>query len=183
MGVVTTLPRGRPLSRADLEGMPDDGHRYELVDGSLIVTPAPSLRHQIVVGELFVLLRQHCPVGLAVILAPFDVVLDDDTVLQPDLIVARRRDLTAGALPTAPVLAVEVLSPSTRQLDLSLKRARFEAAGCPSYWAVDPDAPSLTVWEDRGEGYVDVAHAAGTDRCSVDRPYPVVVRPVDLLGR
>ncbi len=109
---MTTLPRSRPLTRADLDAMPDDGHRYELIDGALIVTPAPGLPHQRAVGELYVLLRSACPPELEVLLAPFDVALADDTVMQPDLLVARRRDLTMRDLPTAPVLAVEVLSPA-----------------------------------------------------------------------
>lgn len=65
-------------------------------------------------GELFVLLRAACPADLKVLLAPFDVALAADTVVQPDIVVARRTDLTSRDLPTAPVLAVEVLSPSTR---------------------------------------------------------------------
>ena len=62
-------------------------------------------------------------------IAPFDVALDDDTVLIPDVLVARREDLTHRNLPAAPVLAVEVLSPSTRRFDLQLKRDRYEEAG------------------------------------------------------
>jgi Uma2 family endonuclease len=61
MGSVTMLPQSRPLTRADLDAMPDDGHRYELIDGALIVTPAPSWRHQTVVLELAVLRREACP--------------------------------------------------------------------------------------------------------------------------
>jgi Uma2 family endonuclease len=78
------------------------------------------------------------------LVAPLDVVLADDTVVQPDVLVARRDDFTERDLPVAPVLAVEVLSSSTRRIDVSLKRARYEAAGCPSYLVVDPDRPSLT---------------------------------------
>lgn len=65
--------------------MPDDGHRYEPIDGALIATSAPSAAHQTVVLELAVLLRQQCPRDMKVLVAPFDVVLADDTIMQPDL--------------------------------------------------------------------------------------------------
>ncbi len=102
MGTVTVLPRGRALTRRDLERMPDDGHRYELVDGSLIVTPAPSPRHQAVLARLYGTLAAHCPADLQVLFAPLDVALADDTVLQPDLLVARKSDFSARDLPVAP---------------------------------------------------------------------------------
>jgi len=181
MGIVTTLPRSRPLTRADLESMPDDGHRYELIDGSLIVTPAPGHYHQRAVGELHLLLRQACPPELEVLLAPFDVALADDTVMQPDLLVARRRDVTDRDLPTAPVLAVEVLSPSTRRIDLTLKHSRFEAAGCASYWVVDPREPSFTAWQLIDDAYVEVAHVVDDESHTVAQPYPVRIRPADLI--
>ncbi len=104
MRTVTVLPRSRPLRRSDLEAMPDDGHRYELIDGALVVTPAPSYRHQRAIGKLFVLLERHCPAEMVVLFAPSDVALGDDTVMQPDLLVARRSDLTQCDLPTAPAL-------------------------------------------------------------------------------
>jgi len=132
MGTVTTLPRRRALTRDDLDAMPDDGHRYELIDGALIVTPAPSPRHQIVLAELNDVLRRACPADLLVLFAPLDVALDESSVLQPDLLVARRSALTERDLSSAPLLAVEVLSPSTRRIDLTLKRSRYEAARCPS---------------------------------------------------
>jgi len=91
--------------------------------------------------------RRACPGELQVLFAPFDVALDEHSVLQPDLLVARRSDFTARDLPTAPLLAVEVLSPSTRRVDLTLKLSRYESAGCPSYWVVDPDPPALRAWE------------------------------------
>ncbi len=182
MEVVTTLPRSRPFTRADLESMPDDGHRYELIDGALIVTPAPSSGHQGMVVELCYRLRDLVPPDLRVIVAPFDVALAADTVVQPDLLVARREDFTDRDLPTAPVLAVEVLSPSTRRIDRMLKYARYEAAGCPSYWLVDPDEPALTVFELRDGRYVEDAHVVGDAACQVARPFAMELRPSDLRG-
>ncbi len=123
METVTTLPRNRPLTRADLVQVPDDGHRYELVDGTLVVTPAPAVRHQRAVANLLVCLKASCPDPLDVLTAPLDVALADDTVLQPDLLVARRGDFTDRDLPVAPLLAVEVLSPSTRHWSTSTSNA------------------------------------------------------------
>ncbi|MEJ7833151.1 MAG: Uma2 family endonuclease, partial [Nocardioides sp.] len=76
-------------------------------------------------------------------LAPFDVRLADHPVLQPDVLVARRHDLAHRNLPVAPVLAVEVLSPSIRLIDLNLMTASYEEAGCASHWVVDPVSPRL----------------------------------------
>jgi Uma2 family endonuclease len=178
---VTTLPFSRPLTRADLEVMPDDGHRYELIDGALIVTPAPATRHQSVVLELAVLLREHCPGNLKVLIAPFDLALADDTVLQPDVLVARRSDLTDRDLPAPPQLAVEVLSASTRRIDLLLKRSRLEAAGCRAYWIVDPDAPSLIAWELRDGAYAQVALVTGDETYWAQQPYRLEVSPARLV--
>jgi Uma2 family endonuclease len=181
METVTTLPRSRPLTRADVETMPDDGHRYELVDGTLVVTPAPSRQHQRAVRNLVVVLTQACPGAFEVLPAPFDVALSDDTVLQPDVLVARRTDFTDRGLPTAPLVAIEVLSASTRRIDLMLKRSRYEAAGCPSYWVIDPDEPSLTVWQLRGGEYVEVAHVVGDQEFEAVTPYPVTIIPARLV--
>jgi len=103
MGSVMTLPRSRPLTRADLDALPEDGHRYELIDAVLVVTPAPSMPHQRVVTRLLRLLDAACPDDLEVFVAPFDVALATDTVMQPDVLVARQVDLTERDLPTAPV--------------------------------------------------------------------------------
>ena len=182
MGTVTVLPRGRALTRSDLEQMPDDGHRYELIDGTLIVTPAPAPRHQRAARRLCLLLDAGCPTDLEVMFAPLDVALDDQTVLQPDLLVAAKFDFTDRDLPTAPLLAIEILSPSTRRVDLTLKRSRFEEAGCPSYWVVDPDEPSLTAWQLQGGKYVEVAHAAGQEQVDLQAPYPVTIVPAELIS-
>lgn len=182
MGAVTILPRSRPLTRADLDEMPDDGHRYELIDGALVVTPAPSWQHQRVVTRLWALLAKACPPELEVFVAPLDVVLGVHTVMQPDVLVARRADLGQRDLPAAPVLAVEILSPSTRHIDLSLKRSRFQAARCSSYWVIDPDEPSLTAWQLRDHAYAEVCSVSGDQECALQEPFAVVVRPSALVG-
>lgn len=182
MTTVNVLPRSRPFTRADLDRLPDDGRRYELVDGTLVVTPAPAWRHQGAVLELAVRLRTSCPPGMRVFVAPIDVVLTDDTVLQPDVLVARTADLGARDLPAAPVLAVEVLSPSTRHVDLDFKRARYETAGCGSYWVVDPDRPALLAWDLVDGEYVEVARVAGEEAWTARHPFAVELRPAALVA-
>ncbi len=180
--VTTLLPFGRPLTRADLEGLPeDDGHRYELIDGVLIVSPGPKLPHQDMVGNLHLLLRAGCPPHLKVVLAPFAVALADDTEVQPDLLVAPRTQFTIKELPGPPLLAVEVLSPSTRRIDVLLKRDRLQSAGVPSYWLVDPDAVSVTVLELQKGVYVEVGVAVGEQAIEVTAPYPMRIVPAALL--
>ena len=182
MSTVTTLPRSRPLTYEDLAAMPDDGHLYELIDGTLIVSPAPGMRHQRAVTRLWALLDAVCPPDLEVFVARFDVVLAPDTVLEPDVLVAHHADLTEKNLPAPPALAVEVLSPSTRRVDLLLKRSRLEAAGCPSYWVVDPDEPRLIAWELRGGSYERVADVRGDEPFEARVPYPVTVVPAALVS-
>jgi len=182
MSAVTALPWSRPLTRADLEQMPDDGHRYELLDGVLIVSPAPRPLHQRAAGRIFMQLTEACPAGLEVFTAPLDVVLADDTVLEPDVLVARQSDLTDRDLPAVPLLAVEVLSPSSRRIDLLLKHSRLEAAGCPTYWIVDPDEPSLTAWELADGTYVPVGTVTGTQPYAAAKPFPVTITPADLVS-
>lgn len=182
MSNVSTLPRSRPLTRRDLDAVPDDGQRYELSDGTLIVSPAPTPRHQRMVLELAVRLRESCPDHLEVLVAPLDVVLADDTVLQPDVLVAERAKLDERGLAGAPMLAVEVLSLSTRRVDLVLKRSRYEAAGCPSYWVLDPQGPALVAWDLTSGAYVEVADVTGTQTWSASRPFSVQVQPSRLVA-
>lgn len=179
---VIGLPRGRSLTRDDLDQMPDDGHRYELIDGILIVTPAPSPVHQQVSGNIHLALREHCPTDMQVLYAPVDVVISSETVIQPDLLVARRSDFTERDLPNAPVLAIEVLSPSTRGYDLLLKKDRLQRAGCQHYWVVDPDTPAITAWTLHDGTYVEVASASGDQEFQVAEPYPITLIPSALIN-
>ena len=176
------LPRGRALTRADLDAMPDDGHRYELLDGVLVVSPAPRIVHQRVVLRVALLLEETRPDHLEVLTAPTDVVLSDDTVLQPDVLVGRREDFTVQNLPVAPLLAVEVLSPSTRSFDLLLKKDRLERAGCQHYWVVDPDEPSIAAWSLVDGRYQQVGQASGSQTLQVTETFECAVVPSALIA-
>ncbi|WP_028926479.1 Uma2 family endonuclease [Pseudonocardia acaciae] len=182
MTVMTTSIPGRPFTVDDLEAMPDDGHRYELLDGVLLVSPAPGRRHQRVCGQLFIKLEQACPGGMEVLFAPFAVQTSKSTELQPDVLVARESDLTEQNLPAAPLLAVEILSPSTALFDLNTKRAAYERMRAPSYWVVDPDQLVLTAFElDENGRYQQVAEVKGTEEFRAERPFPVRIVPAELL--
>lgn len=180
-GRLMGLPRGRPLTRADLDAMPDDGHRYELIDGVLVVSPAPVFRHQIAIGNLYLLLREAAPDDRIVLMAPFDVALSDDTVMQPDLLVARRQDFTPRDLPTAPLLAIEVLSPSSRAFDLLVKKDRLQRAGCEHYWVVDPGVPAISAWRLVDETFVDAGTVTGDEALRLAEPFPVALVPAAIV--
>lgn len=177
------VAEGRPFTVDDLEAMPDDGHRYELIDGVLIVTPAPGWYHQQSSGALFVQLWNACTPEFRVLSAPFGVRTSVRNELQPDILVARYVDLTPKNLPIAPVLAVEVLSPSTALNDLNNKKAAYERMGTSSYWVVDPDLPGrLTVFELDARGrYVEVASVCGDEKFTTERPFPITIVPARLL--
>jgi Uma2 family endonuclease len=173
-----------PFTVHDLEGMPDDGRRYELIDGELLVSPAPGLPHQTIVGRLYRLLEDACPEDLYVLFAPFAVQPDLSTEVQPDVLVARFAELTEKNLPTGPVLAVEVLSRSGRLIDLNLKRATYQRMGTASYWIIDPDVPDLLVLELGADGqYAEVARVTDGESFEAKLPFPVRVVPAELLGR
>lgn len=168
-----------PFTRADLEAIPDDGRRYELIDGSLIVTPSPGVPHQLILGELYVLLRAaQAPTWFTIL--GLDYMPSDLTTFVPDLLVVDREERRRGGKGTRPELVVEVLSPSTRHIDRGLKRAAFAAAGVPLYWIIDPRQPALTVLELAGDEYHEAARVEGTEAYHSERPFPVTLVPADL---
>ena len=112
--------------------------------------------------------------------APFAVALADDTEVHPDLLVAPR-PVHRARPPGPPLLAVEVLSPSTRRVDLLLKRDRLQAAGVPSYWLVDPEGPAVTVLELCDGVYREVAVATQEEVVQVQRPFALTIDPARLL--
>lgn len=124
------------LTIEDLEAMPDDGRRYELIGGAIVVTPVPDVTHQRVSYRLQQLSRAWPEVE--VFDAPIDLDLPGGQRVQPDLVaVARGRSGPRLELPVA--LVVEIVSAGSRTNDAVTKRATYAAAGIPAYWIVDPD--------------------------------------------
>jgi Uma2 family endonuclease len=140
----------RRLTFDDLRALPDDGWRHELVEGELIVSPAPSPLHQLLLYALYGLMHSHVVkrrLGL-LLGAPIDVKFSDLDGLQPDIcfIAAGRAGvLTSRFINGAPDLVVEILSPSSTRHDLRTKRERYERFGVREYWVLDPDSERMLV--------------------------------------
>lgn len=175
---------GRVFTVDDLELMPDDGHRYELIDGVLVVSPAPSVAHQVALTEMILTLSGPCPGHLYVLVGP-GVRMSRLTELIPDLIVCETADLGGQRITKPPLLAVEIRSPSTALFDLNTKKAVYERFGVESYWIVVPDRdkPQLIAFELGGGRYEQVAHVAGDEVFSAERPFAVELSPARLVAR
>jgi len=177
------LAEGRPFTVHDLEAMPDDGRRYELIDGMLLVTPAPGWSHQEMSLTLYTVLRSACPPELRVLAVPFAVRTSPLNEVQPDVMVARYADLIEACLPVAPLLAVETLSRSTQLNDRNTKKAHYERMGVPSYWLLDPVQPGgLELYEldERGR-YQPMAKVNGDEIHIARHPFPVRICPARLI--
>lgn len=123
----------------------------------------------------------HKALSLEVYVAPLDIRLGADTVLQPDVLVVARSEVQEHRVQGSPILAVEVLSPSTRHIDLGLKLSRYEASQTPSYWVIDPDEPSLRAWDLREGRYEQVAHVTGDEPARLSLPWSVEIVPSGLV--
>ena len=146
--MVSTRPVTR-LTYEDYAKTPDD-ERWELLNGELVMVPAPNTFHQSAqVGLGWRMARFVEQGGLGrVFFAPTDVVLSDTNVVQPDLLFVsteREHIITHPNIQGAPDLAVEIRSPSTAERDLTVKRRLYEEHGVKEYWLVDPDAMTVTV--------------------------------------
>jgi Uma2 family endonuclease len=141
----------RPLTYDDLVEMPDDGQRYEIIGGVLLVNPAPTWNHQRLAGELYRLINDFArQTGEGtVVFAPFDVVLGAHDIVEPDLVfVASEQGPVPGeghSFQGAPHLLVEVISLSTRQSDNVKKLALYARAGVLEYWIADPVLRTLVI--------------------------------------
>ena len=147
------------LTYEDYRKTPDD-ERYELLDGELVMTPAPRESHQRISGRLNMLLLQVADRTGAgrVYAAPFDVVLSDTDVVQPDLLFIsneREHTITEENVQGAPDLVVEILSPSTADRDLTIKRDLYARHGVREYWIVDTEAKTVTVLVRNAAGFAE----------------------------
>lgn len=144
-------PRPVKFTYEDYVLFPDDGKRHELIDGDHYVTPAPNTRHQTVVVSLTRILSTHARAHRLgrVFTAPYDVLLSDVDVVEPDLLFvssSRSSLVTEKHLRGAPDLAIEILSESSRKTDEVVKRKLYERFGVREYWVVDPVVETVKVY-------------------------------------
>ena len=152
MGMAVSVPR---YTVDDLEHFPDDGNRYELLDGVLLVTPAPSLAHQAIASRLVIRLSIES-LGYAQVVGPGAITVPPGTQLQPDVLVipagypldSKWQDVSEHWL------AVEVLSRSSRMYDPQFKRDAYFALGVREVWLVDMRDRSVEVYRERGPGEI-----------------------------
>ena len=147
---------GMPAQQLDwtadaVRALPEDGNRYEVVDGELLVTPAPRLPHQEAVGELFARLKDYCRNSRAghAMLSPADIEFSRQRLVQPDVFVVPlvdgRRPRSWEEIRTL-LLAVEIISPSSARADRQVKRRLYQSEGVADYWIVDLDARIVERW-------------------------------------
>lgn len=150
---------GVKLTYDDFVLFPDDGKRHELIAGEHYVTPSPRTDHQRVLGNLHYRIRawlEAHPVG-QVFLAPFDVVLSDLDVVEPDLLYLSHERAAVALTPLhvrgVPELVVEIASKGTRKRDETVKRRLYERAGVSEYWVVDPAIDVVRVYRRAESGF------------------------------
>ena len=170
---------GCPFTVAELDQMPDDGRRYELLDGALVVSPRPTTIHQYVAMRLLRALADACPEDLCVLPEPA-VMLGPQTEFDPDLVVVRMDQIGGAKFTEPPLLVVEIRSPSTALIDLNRKKSAYEGFGVPSYWILNPEPPQpeLAVFELRDGSYSMMAKASGL--FTTGRPFSVSIDLADL---
>jgi Uma2 family endonuclease len=163
-----------------LDALPDDGQRYELIDGVLFVTPAPRLIHQLVAGQIHICLKQYLrgsSIGRAVI-SPSDVRRGDRkrNRVQPDVFVVRLADARWPPYPfdlSDLLLAVEVPSPSDPAYDYQTKRELYLSNGVPEYWVLNADARNVSRW--RGAADPGEVLSARLEWNPAGMPEPLVI--------
>ena len=141
-----------PITAQDYRDLPEGGPRYQLIEGDLLMAPAPTTTHQKILLRVAFILQQHLedhPLG-ELMLAPFDLYLTDINVYQPDLVFVARESaalVRKDGIHGGPELVVEILSPSTRQFDLGPKKRIYARCGVLEFWALDPDTRRVEVFD------------------------------------
>lgn len=157
--------------------------RIEVVNGVPVVSPEASILHQRISHNLAVLLDEAATPDLMAV-GPVDWVLNEVplTVRAPDLVVISRALIGERRLTSPPILAVEVLSSGSHERDVVTKRRQYAAAGLDHYWIVAPDTPQVVVYRRSTAATLDeTARAIGDDTLTLTDPFPLTLRPADLL--
>ena len=164
------------LTYEDFAALPDDGKRYELHEGELSVTPSPGRRHQTILGRLFVLLTLHVRAtgNGEVFVSPFDVIMTNVTVVEPDIIYVdneRLYTVSERGVEGSPTLAIEIISPYSKQIDRRRKMALYATHDVTWYWIVDPNARTIEAYRLEGSAYRPDAKLEGVEPRSLP-PFP-----------
>ncbi len=175
-----TIDLDRRYTLADLDDFPEDGRRYELADGWLLVSPSARRLHQVGSKGIGQALEAACPRDLYIFPLPINVDDPDATHFEPDVTVVRREFALIENGDT-PLLAVEIRSPSTAGRDAVRKRREYARLGIASYWLFDVEDPSLRILELDGDDYVERAFVTGSESVTVALPFPVTLSPARLL--
>jgi Uma2 family endonuclease len=148
-GILMAAARQRGMTYDDYCALPDDGNRYEVLEGELVVAPSPDFEHQDVIWELGARLRLYVRTHRLgrVVGAPMDVVLAPDTVVQPDILFISQEnaDIVRDRVWGSPDLCIEVLSPSTGKRDRGQKKELYTRFGVREYWIVDTNRQTVAV--------------------------------------
>jgi len=156
---MTAVELHHKLTYDDYLNLPDDGNRYEILDGELYLNPAPNTKHQLVLMNILRALDRYVRAKRCgeIFFAPFDVVLSKHNVVQPDVLYIsneRMEIITAANAQGAPDIAIEVLSDGTRRKDETKKRKAYERFGVSEYWVIDPiDEDSVRIFRFQGKRY------------------------------
>lgn len=166
---VSTYPtRKKVYTYEDYLALPDDRQQYQILEGELIMTPAPFVSHQRISRRLFLQLDQFVERNKLgeVFYSPFDIVLNNTNVLQPDILFLsneHKKLLTEKNLRGAPDLVIEIISPSTAYYDLFDKKEIYEKFGVKEYWLVDPKKEWIEIYSLENGGYQLHQRAQKTD--------------------
>jgi Uma2 family endonuclease len=163
------------LDYDDYAGIPPDRSRYEIIDGELYATPAPSPFHQRMSKRLQRQLEAYFEgAGTGEVFnAPIDLILTNHDVIQPDLVVVTTpSQISQRGIEGVPLLVVEILSPYTRTQDRTVKAQRYAELAVPHYWIGDPETRRLECYRLQAQTYALVAHGEGD----------AVVTPADFPG-
>ena len=173
---MTALPADAAICPDLMSFLEERGIPHEVVDGSVVVNPPPSTRHERVVAAVLAQLWQAAPAGIDVFGSNLGFWYDDTSYLTADVTVVRGEDLQERGTSVPPLLVVEVLSPSTRRRDVLGKWNVYAEAGVPSYWLVDPVEPSLSVLTLTDGLYVETARVTGDEPLTVQQPFGATLR-------
>lgn len=153
------------LDYGDYCAIPSDGKRYEILDGEVYVTPAPSPLHQRLLLRLARALQDYFGARAEVFVAPIDVIFSPHDIAQPDIVVVENAaQVSPRGIEGAPLVIVEVLSPGSAAYDRSVKSQRYATFGVPHYWILDPPAGVLECYRSDGGSLRLVASVTGEAR-------------------